>query len=86
MAFIVVFALSTLAGALASVVQTQTAEDAAEDSQETTVESVDSDYEGIVASLESKVAENAEDKASLLSLGRLLLLLGRQRELARHHG
>lgn len=69
-AFIVVFALSTLAGALASVVQTQTAEDAAEDSQETTVESVDSDYEGIVASLESKVAENAEDKASLLSLGR----------------
>ncbi len=69
-AFIVIFALSTLAGALASVVQTQTAEDASGESQETTVETVDGNYEGIVQDLESKVAENPEDKASLLSLGR----------------
>ena len=69
-AFIVIFALSTLAGALASVMQTQTAEDASEESQETTVETVDGNYEGIVQDLESKVAENPEDKASLLSLGR----------------
>lgn len=69
-AFIVIFALSTLAGALASVVQTETAEDASEESQETTVATIDENYEGIVQDLESKVAENAEDKASLLSLGR----------------
>ena len=84
-AFIVIFALSTLAGALASVMQTQTAEDASEESQETTVETVDGNYEGIVQDLESKVAENPEDKASLLRPRSLLLLVGRQRELARHH-
>ena len=67
--FIVIFALSTLAGALASVVQTQNAEDASSESQETTVADVDADYEAIVSELESKVAENAEDKASLLALG-----------------
>lgn len=69
-AFIVIFALSTLAGALASVVQTQTSEESSEETQETSVETIDGNYEGIVADLESKVAENAEDKASLLSLGR----------------
>lgn len=68
--FIAIFALSTLAGALASVISGQNAQDSADQSDETTVASVDADYEGIVADLEAKVAENAEDKASLLSLGR----------------
>ena len=61
--FIVVFALSTLAGALASVFQSQN------QSQPLTVETIDENYEGVVADLEAKVAENPEDTESLKSLG-----------------
>lgn len=61
--FIVVFALSTLAGALASVFQSQN------QSQPLTVETIDENYEGMVADLEAKVAENPEDTESLKSLG-----------------
>lgn len=75
-AFIVIFAFSTLAGALASVVQTEQAEESSEESEETTVEDVDGTYEDIVASLESKVEEDPEDEASLLALGRYYLSWG----------
>lgn len=61
--FIVIFAGSTLAGALASVVQSQNSQ-----SQELTVETMDESYEGAVADLEAKVAENPDDTESLLSL------------------
>ncbi len=61
--FIVIFAGSTLAGALASVVQSQNSQN-----QEPTVETMDESYEGTVADLEAKVAENPDDTDSLLSL------------------
>lgn len=61
--FIVIFAGSTLAGALASVVQSQNSQN-----QELTVETMDESYEGTVADLEAKVAENPDDTDSLLSL------------------
>ena len=61
--FIVIFAGSTLAGALASVVQSQNSQN-----QELTVETMDESYEGTVADLEAKVAENPDDTESLLSL------------------
>lgn len=63
--FVVVFALSTLAGALASVFQAQSSQNV-----EVTVESLDETYQGYVDDLEEKVAANPEDKDSLLSLGR----------------
>ena len=61
--FIVIFAGSTLAGALASVVQSQNSQN-----QELTVETMDESYEGTVADLEAKVAGNPDDTDSLLSL------------------
>ncbi len=63
--FIVIFAGSTLAGALASVVQAQNYES---QTQELSVEKMDQSYEGTVADLEAKVAENPDDTESLLSL------------------
>lgn len=63
--FIVIFAGSTLAGALASVVQAQNYEN---QTQELSVETMDQSYEGTVADLETKVAENPDDTESLLSL------------------
>lgn len=69
--FIVIFALSTLAGALAAIAPGANS-DATDETQEetTTVASVDEQYEGFVSGLEAKLAENAEDKATLLSLGK----------------
>lgn len=63
--FIVIFAGSTLAGALASVIQAQNYEN---QSQEISVETMDESYGGAVADLEAKVAENPDDAESLLSL------------------
>ena len=60
--FVVVFALSTLAGALASVFQSQNT------SQTITADDIDASYEGTVADLEAKVEANPEDTESLLSL------------------
>ena len=69
--FIVIFALSTLAGAFASMVQGEQQQTTQQDSTEKpTVASMDERYEPMVTELEQKVADNAEDKASLLSLGR----------------
>ena len=68
--FIVVFALSTLAGALASVFQGQQSQTAEQAQDDVTIESLDADYQPVVSDLEAKVAENAEDTASLLALGR----------------
>lgn len=69
--FIVIFAFSTLAGALAAIAPGANS-DATDETQEetTTVASVDEQYEGFVSGLEAKLAENAEDKATLLSLGK----------------
>lgn len=61
--FIVIFAGSTLAGAIASVVQSQSYEN-----QQLSVETMDESYQGTVADLEAKVAENPDDADSLLSL------------------
>lgn len=61
--FIVIFAGSTLAGALASVVQSQNYE-----SQQLSVETMDETYQDTVADLEAKVAEDPDDTDSLLSL------------------
>lgn len=68
--FIIVFALSTLAGALASVFQGQQTQIADQSQEDVTIESLDEDYQPVISDLESKVAENAEDTASLLALGR----------------
>ena len=68
--FIVVFALSTLAGALASVFQGQQTQTADQSQEDVTIESLDEDYQPVISDLEAKVAENAEDTASLLALGR----------------
>lgn len=78
-AFVVIFALSTLAGALASVFQShQAAQDSAQDSADDTdaIARIDGNYEGIVSSFEAKVAENPDDAASLLALGRYCLAWG----------
>ena len=66
--FIVIFAGSTLAGALASVVQAQNYEQ----SQQISVETMDESYEGTVSDLEAKVAENPDDTDSLLQLAQNL--------------
>lgn len=66
--FIVIFAGSTLAGALASVFQsTQSSQD---EETQYDVAYVDGRYQDIVSSLESKLEESPEDKATLLALGR----------------
>ena len=62
--FVVVFALSTLAGALASVFQSQHASQTVEYN----VEYVDEQYEPLIADLEAKVAEDPDDMESVLSL------------------
>lgn len=64
--FVVVFALSTLAGALASVFQSTQQPD---QTIELNTETIDAQYEGEVADLEAKVAENPEDAESLRTLG-----------------
>lgn len=61
--FVVIFALSTLAGALASVVQSQQNQ-----SVEYSVDDIDNQFEGTVADLESKVQDNPDDADSLRSL------------------
>lgn len=61
--FIVIFALSTLAGALASVFQSQQSQ-----SVEYNVDYIDSQYEDVVANLESTVEQNPDDAQSLLTL------------------
>ena len=61
--FVVVFALSTLAGALASVFQSQNST-----TQTLTAADIDASYESTVADLEAKVEANPEDTESLLSL------------------
>lgn len=72
--FIVIFALSTLAGALAAIAPSQSSSDSTDADQTTedttTVASIDEQYEGFVSDLEAKLAENSEDRATLLSLGR----------------
>ncbi|MBM6817449.1 tetratricopeptide repeat protein [Olsenella uli] len=68
--FICVFALSTLAGALASVFQGQQTQAEGQSQEDVTIESLDEDYQPVISDLEAKVAENAEDTASLLALGR----------------
>lgn len=61
--FVVVFALSTLAGALASVFQSQNST-----TQTLTADDIDASYESTVADLEAKVEANPEDTESLLAL------------------
>lgn len=61
--FVVVFALSTLAGALASVFQSQNST-----TQVITDEEINAMYEDTVVDLEAKVEANPEDAESLLSL------------------
>lgn len=61
--FIVIFACSTLAGALASVFQSSN-----QQAVEYNVDYVDSQYESVVADLESKVEADPSDIDSLLSL------------------
>lgn len=61
--FIAIFALSTLAGALASVIQSS-------QTVEYNVDYVDSQYESVVADLESKVQADPSDTDSLLELAR----------------
>ena len=68
--FIVVFALSTLAGAFASMVQGEQQQSSQSTTEKPTVASMDERYQPLVTELEGKVSDNAEDKASLLSLGR----------------
>lgn len=63
--FVVVFAMSTLAGALASVFQSSQTDQ----TTELTVDNIDSQFESTVADLENKVSENPEDTTSLRSLG-----------------
>ena len=70
--FIVIFAGSTLAGALASVVQSQNAQQ----SQQISVETMDESYEGTVSDLEAKVSENPDDTDSLLQLAQNLTSWG----------
>lgn len=69
--FIVIFALSTLAGALAAIAPSASSDTSEETQEDTTsVASVDEQYEDFVSGLEAKLAENSEDKATLLSLGK----------------
>ena len=63
--FVVVFAMSTLAGALASVFQSSQSDQTVE----LTVDNIDSQFESTVADLENTVSENPEDTTSLRSLG-----------------
>lgn len=75
-AFIAVFALSTLASAFASMMQGEQ-QQATQDSTDTlTVASMDERYQPMVSELEGKVAADDTDKASLLSLGRYCLQWG----------
>lgn len=69
--FIVVFALSTLAGAIAAVVQSGNR------TVEYNVDYVDSQYESTVADLESKVEADPSDADSLLSLAQNCTSWGR---------
>ncbi len=63
--FIVIFALSTLAGALASVFQSTQGQ-----SVEYDVDYVDSQYEDYVADLESQLEEDPENTETLLAVAR----------------
>ena len=72
--FVVVFALSTLAGALASVFQSQNSS-----TQTITADDIDASYEGTVADLEAKVEADPEDTESLLSLAQSCSSWGRRR-------
>lgn len=69
--FIVIFAFSTLAGAIASVVQSDN------QTVEYNVDYVDSQYESTVADLESKVEADPSDTDSLLSLAQNCASWGR---------
>ena len=71
--FIVIFAGSTLAGALASVIQAQNYE---QQSQQVSVETMDENYQGTVDDLEAKVEADPEDADSLLSLAQNLTSWG----------
>lgn len=62
---IVVFALSTLGGALAAVFQGQNAAQ----NEPVTIETIDEQYQPVVSDLEAKLSSNAEDKDTLLALG-----------------
>ena len=64
-AFVVVFALSTLAGALASVFQSTQQE-----SVEYNVKYVDSQYSDLVADLEATLEETPDDTSALLQVAR----------------
>ncbi len=75
-AFIAIFAFSTLASALASVVSTTTEEESTEETDETTVDDIDAEYADIVASLEAKLEEDPENMAAMLALGRYYLSWG----------
>ena len=75
-AFIVIFAFSTLASALASVISTNQEEESTEETDETAVDDIDAEYEDIVASLEAKLEEDPENKAAMLALGRYYLSWG----------
>lgn len=61
--FVVVFALSTLAGALASVFQAQQSQ-----SVEYNVDYLDENYEPLVSDLEATLAESPDDMSTVLSL------------------
>lgn len=64
-AFIAIFALSTLAGALASVFQ-----GSQQQSVEYNVDYVDSQYEGLVSDLEKTLDDNPDDTSALLQVAR----------------
>ena len=62
--FVIVFALSTLAGALASVFQSQQAGQTIEYN----VDYVDEQYSGLISDLEGQLAENPDDMDTVLAL------------------
>ena len=63
--FVAIFALSTLAGALASVFQSTQ-----QQSVEYNVDYVDSQYEGLVSDLEETLESNPDDTSALLQVAR----------------
>lgn len=64
-AFVVIFSLSTLAGALASVFQSSQ-----QQSVEYNVDYVNSQYEGLVSDLEQTLESNPDDTSALLQVAR----------------
>ncbi len=79
--FVVIFAFSTFAGALASVLQSQessssSSSTSAQDADVSQVDAIDERYQPIVSDFEAKLADDPADEASLLALGRYYFVWG----------